>query len=147
MSDYSIEHSLVFNTAKRILRFIAPDFRVIAREDMSGNESRLDLRTKILEVPEGQAFRAAGMIIFSAGLLSLKQEDKFPSVFGSIPRIVSDEEVIKAVAREHAEADEAAYKWAIKTMSDYFPEVEEAKIKTLADHRLKYEDWLRYFSS
>lgn len=147
MSGYSIEHSLVFNTAKRILKFIAPEIRVIARDDMSGNESRLNLKTKMLEVPEGQPFRAAGMIIFNAGLMALRSEDRFPTVFGKIPRMLSDQEVVALVAKEHAEADEEAYQWSMKTMQDYFPELDQAQANSLVDHRVTERDWVRYFSS
>lgn len=147
MSNYSIEHSLIFNTAKRIFRFIAPDFRVIAREDIGGNECRLDLSTKILEVPEGQAFRAAGIIIFNAGLLKLRFDDKYPSVFGNIPNLPDDNQIVKTVAKEHANADEAAFRWAARTMCNYFPELDQESVNILVDHRLKYEEWIKYFSS
>lgn len=146
MSGYSIEHSLVFNTAKRILRFVAPDFRVIARDDIEENESRLDLTTKTLEVPEGQLFKAAGMIIFNAGLLRLRFEEDFQSVFGKIPSLIDEKRVAEIVAQEHKEADEAAYRWAVNTMLSYFPELDETSASSYVDHRLSYEDWLKYFS-
>ena len=147
MSGYSIEHSLVFNTAKRIFRFIAPDFRVIAREDLKETDCKLDLTTRTLEVPEGQAFRAAGMIVFNAGILRLRGEEEYGSVFGKIPSLMDEVRVAEIVAEEHAKADEAAFIWAVDTMSNYFPELEESKVNSLVDHRVSYKDWLRYFSS
>lgn len=147
MSGHSIEHSLVFNTAKRVLRFVAPEFRVIARSDIPGNVSRLDLRLKILEVPEGQAFRAAGMIVFNAGLLRLKDDPRFKSVFGRIDASLPDAKVIEKTAREHAEADEEAYRWALGAMATYFPEIEETRVRNLVDHRFSYENWVTYFST
>jgi hypothetical protein len=102
MSEYSIEHTLTFNTAKRILRFISPDFRVIARDDLKPGSSNLDLRFKTLEVPEGDPLTAAGIIVFYAGILSFRRDPRFKSVFGSIPKNAKDEDVISQVAEEHA---------------------------------------------
>lgn len=147
MSDYSIEHSLVFNTAKRILRFIAPDFRIIARDDILQGQSKLDLNLKTIEVPEGQAFEAAGMVIFYAGVLRLRVEDKYPSVFGKIPNLFDHIRIIEIVAREHADADEAAYRWASSVMANYFPEIDENKASDLVDQRLSYKEWVEYFAA
>lgn len=147
MSGYSIEHSLVFNTAKRILRFIAPDFRVIARDDINETDCRLDLISKTLEVPEGQPFRAAGMIVFNAGLLRLRSEGDFPTVFGEIPSLIDETRVAEIVAQEHKEADDAAYEWAVSAMLSYFPELTNSTAASLVDHRVSYKDWLKYFSS
>lgn len=148
MSEYSIEHNLIFNTAKRILRFVAPDFRVIARDDIVGIESKLDLGNKTIEVPEGHPFMAAGMIIFNAGLLNLRSEESnFSTVFGKIPSSLDDDQLVELAAREHADADELAYAWAVKTMSSYFPELEDSKVIDFVDHRISYRDWLSYFSS
>lgn len=147
MSDYSIEHSLVFNTAKRILKFVAPDFRVIARDDILDSGSSLDLRLKILEVPEGLPFRAVGIVIFNAGLLRLKNDERFSSVFGKIPAFMTDKEAIQHTAKQHAEADQEAFLWAKEVILSHFPELEEARAISLVDHRVSYEGWLKYFSS
>lgn len=147
MSDHSIEHSLVFNTAKRVLKFVAPSFRVIARDDITDSSSSLDLRLKILEVPEGQAFRAAGIIIFNAGLLRLKDDEDFSPVFGKISASMTDKEAIEHTARQHAKADEEAFIWAKGVMLSLFPELEEKRAISLVDHRVGYDYWLKYFSS
>lgn len=147
MSEYSIEHSLTFNTAKRILKFISPDFRVIATDNLGGSDSSLDLVRRTLEVPEGDVFMAAGIIVFNAGILQLENDENFNFVFGKIPRNALDEDLVEEAVNQHVQADEIAFSWAYKMILAYFPEINEKEAKRISDHRMGRNYWKSYFSS
>ena len=147
-SEHSIEHSLTFNTAKRVLRFVDPTLKVVASRDLSGSDSLLDLKLNMLYVPESQPLRAAGMILFYAGLMNLKfTKFKMTSVFGHINKGLDELDLIDLCSSEHAKADELAFKWGLKQFMLLYPEVEEARAHNLVDQRLTKEEWKEYFSS
>jgi hypothetical protein len=150
MSDHSIEHTLTFNTARRILKFVAPDFRALATRDLDKLASVLDLRRKTVEVPEGFAARAAGIVVFYAGLLRLRNDPGFWAVFppwGEVEKEATDKEVLGEVVKQHAMADQMAYEWAMRQMEAYFPKMDPEGLSGLVDHRLTEEQWLEYFAA
>jgi hypothetical protein len=146
MSDHSIEHTLVFNTARRLLRFVAPDYRAVATELLTDNQSLLDLRKRTIEVPEGDAYKAAGMIVFSAGLLRCMASRS--TVAGRVDHlgILEDQAAEKLIAMDHALADGEAYVWASQMMRLYYPELDPVEADRLTDQRQDYDAWLAYFS-
>lgn len=147
MGEHSIEHNLNFNTAKRILKFVDPSMNVVATRELTSNQSELNLMLNQIRVPEGQPMRAVGMIIFYAGIMRLRNtEVGLTSVFGHINRALLEKDLIELCAKEHANADELAFEWAIKQFSILFPEVDDARILTIVDHRLSFREWKDYFS-
>jgi hypothetical protein len=150
MSDHSIEHTLTFNTARRILKFVAPDFRALATRDLDRMASVLDLDRRTIEVPEGFAARAAGIVVFYAGLLRLRGDSRFYLVFppypGDLGWSTDDQDNVLMVSRQHAQADQLAYEWAMMQMESYFPKMDPEGLGTIVDHRMTEEQWIEYFS-
>jgi hypothetical protein len=137
---------MVFNAARRILKFVAPEFRAIATPMLEGTSFVIDLRLNTVEVPERAATRAAGMLVFAAGILRLRGQDCYKTVFAEIPRDLSDESVVKLCAAQHEVADQEAFEWAKPMMKEYFPVISDNQAETLVDHRWDYARWHAYFS-
>jgi hypothetical protein len=146
LSDHSVEHSLIFNTARRILKFVAPDFRAIATEELQPSESILDLQKRTVEVPEGDPYVAAGMIIFAASTLRLRNNN--PSIFfGDILEIkhLSDDNAVLAAAHAHEIIDQLSWRWAANMMHLYYPDLEYQQALAYSDQRMNLESWILYF--
>ena len=145
---YSVEHSNNFHMARRILKIVAPDFRVFATEALRPNESVLDLAKKTIEVPDFQdEMQTVALILFQIGHLRLKDYDflNFKEHFGRIED-VGEARVIARLSRQGAGADRFAADWAIAVLKNVFA-MEESKAKTLVEPQVWDETrWREYYS-
>lgn len=142
---HSIEFSNTFNIAKRILSQVAPDYTVAAAGNLKKDCSILDIKNKMILVPEHFAYKAAATIIFYAGILRL-DEAKFPYVFGKGSYNLPDLELLNRLALEHSKADEEACEWAKTQMSTYYPEINDDFMSSVSNIKWSYEDWYKYFN-
>jgi len=145
---YSVEHSSNFHTARRIVKIVAPDFRVFATEDLSPGHSVLDLKKKTIEVPDFQnEIHTVALILFQAGHLRLRNLDHagFKEHFGEILDI-GDARLLARLARQGAGADRFAADWAIDVLKNAFS-IEESEAEALIEPQVWDESkWREYYS-
>ena len=145
---YSVEHSSNFHTARRIVKIVAPDFRVFATEDLSPGQSVLDLKKKTIEVPDFQnENQTVALILFQSGHLRLKDVDYagFKEHFGEILDI-GDARLLARLARQGAGADRFAADWAISVLKNAFS-IEEPEAEALIEPQVWDESkWREYYS-
>jgi len=145
---YSVEHSNNFHMARRIVKVIAPDFRVFATEDLEPGHAVLDLQKKTIEVPDFQnEIETVALILFQAGHLRLKTTEApdFEEHFGNISDIGS-KRLVSRLSRQGASADQFAAEWAIDVLKGVFS-VSETEAKTLIEPQIWDEaDWREYYS-
>jgi len=143
---HSIEFSNTFNIAKRILKQVAPDFTVAAAGNLKKDCSILDIKNKMILVPEHFAYKAAATIIFYAGILRL-DESKYPYVLGKGNFNIPEEELLNRLAVEHSKADEEACEWAKSQMELFYPEIQDNFMSSVLSIQWSYEDWYKYFNN
>jgi hypothetical protein len=146
--SYSVEHSNNFHMARRIVKVIAPDFRVFATEDLAPGCSVLDLEKKTIEVPDFQnEIETVALILFQAGHLRLKvtQAPGFEEHFGTLNDI-GNKRLVSRLSRQGATADQYAAEWAMDVLKGIFG-VSETRAKALIEPQVWDEaEWREYYS-
>ena len=143
---YSVEHSHNFHMARRIVKVIAPDYRVFATEDLEPGNSVLDLSKKTIEVPDFQdEVQTVALILFQAGHLRLKDLPGFEEHFGNIEDIGS-KRLVSRLAKQGAAADRLAADWAIEVLVGVF-NVSNVHANDILNGQVWDEDeWREYFA-
>lgn len=143
---YSVEHSNNFHMARRIVKAIAPDFRVFATEDLAPGHSVLDLTRKTIEVPDFQdEIQTVALILFQVGHIRLKNTSGLDEHFGNLEDI-GTKRLISRLAKQGASADRLAADWAIEVLVGVF-NVTEARAKAIIEPQVwDEEEWRDHFS-
>lgn len=143
---YSVEHSNNFHMARRIVKAIAPDFRVFATEELEPGHSVLDLVNKTIEVPDFQdEIHTVALILFQVGHVRLKNTAGLEEHFGNIEDIGS-KRLISRLVKQGANADRLAADWAVEVLTGVF-NVTEARAKAIIEPQVwNEEEWRDHFS-
>jgi hypothetical protein len=114
----SLEHNTAFHFVKRLVKIVAPEYRVFSSEALERNQCVLDLRLKTIEIGEGtEVLTAVGAILFQAGHLRLRKDSRFKEHFGNIDHLKDEAITIQKLARQGYMADKSSLNWAITVMS------------------------------
>ena len=143
---YSVEHSNNFHMARRIVKIIAPDFRVFATEDLQEGHAVLDLTKKTIEVPDSRdEIKTVALILFQLGHLRLKGVEEFNEHLGNINDI-GEKRLISKLSKQAAKADKISAAWAVQVLKGVF-DVAPNKAKILIEEQIwDEEEWRAYFS-
>lgn len=145
----SIEQQQDFHQVRRILRAVAPDFRILATSAIKPGEYALDVQRKTIEVGEGTPImEAVGCSLFSIGHLLLRNDESFSLFFGNgiSDWKKSEGELVDELAEQGVSADQAAYLWAVSTIQAYWQLSEDDAKQRIGELRSSKEEWLKYFS-
>lgn len=146
----SVEQMNEFHVVRRILRALAPEYRLLASNNIQPGESVLDVTQKTIEVGETQdTFQAVSSLLFQIGHLMLKSNPEFGLLFGKGIREYpgNPDELIFQLASLGTRADVAAMAWASKIFESYWPLRHERIQSLLAQHVWGHEEWQEYFSA
>lgn len=114
----SLEHNTQFHFVKRLVKIIAPEFRVFSSEALEKEQCVLDVRLKTIEIGEGTDIKTAvGAILFQTGQLRLRKDKRFREYFGSFENVKDEAILIQKLARQGALIDKLALEWAITIYS------------------------------
>ena len=142
----SIEHSPKFHMVRRIATVIAPDFRILARQELSNKDTVLDMNLKTIEVSEkATEFEMVGAVLFQLGHLRLRSNKKYAEHFGNL--VLGDcETLIVRLVGLGVKADGEAFIWAKNIFINNF-NVDDLRAEAiLRNHCWNKEEWLEYYS-
>lgn len=144
----SIEQHQEFHVARRILRSLAPEYRLLATENLKSGDYLLDSRLKTIEIAEKtEIIEAIAKLLFLMGHVSLEKEPVFAPLFGkNISEYKGKEnELITALVELGLEADKIAASWAVNVFCSFW-DISHSEAKTLIESCLMTEDeWRKYF--
>ena len=132
----SIERSIQFHLVRRILKTVAPDYRILANPGLEPGFSALDLRKKTVEIGEESIpHDSVSSLLFQIGH-AIYHNRYGVDVSGSKEKL----------ARLNSEIDQFASSWAIHVLFSYFHfKIDDAR-NTIGELVWDYDDWILYFS-
>jgi hypothetical protein len=133
----SLERSPQFHQVRRILKTVAPDFRILANPGLDQGFSALDLLKKTIEISESEeeAKQAIPSLLFQIGHAIWHRHN------GVNVKLTTEE-----LASQNASIDQFAFDWATKALVMYFCfELDDAR-KRMTQLVWSHEDWVFYFS-
>lgn len=145
----SIEQHQDFHIARRVLRSIAPEYRLVATPIIAKGAFALDHVKKTLEVAEGTAVEeAVAKILFLMGHVVLQDNPIFLPLSGkNFHRYIGREpELISALAELGAQADFLAAQWSLQMFLAFWDIPTEKAQLLIESLRWSEEEWLQYFS-
>jgi hypothetical protein len=146
----SIEQSNEIHLVRRILRAIAPEFRLLASSNLQAGESVLDAEAKTIEVGEATPImEAVAAMLFQIGHLCLRNDPEFELLFGVgvAQWKFTEAELIDTLADLGQRADSNAARWAGEVLQDYWP-VTSTRAKELMERQCwGRTEWREYFSA
>lgn len=114
----SLEHNNQFHFVKRLVKIIAPEYRVFSSENIEHDQCALDVKLKTIEIGEGtDIFKAVGAILFQAGHLRLRWDVRFKEHFGILENAKDETTLISKLSAQGALADKLALEWASTVFS------------------------------
>lgn len=142
---YSVEHSNNFHMARRIVKIIAPDFRVFATEDLQEGHAVLDLTKKTIEVPESRdEISTVALILFQLGHLRLKGLEEFDEHLGNI-KDIGEKRLIAKLSKQAAKADKLSAEWAVQVLKGVFDVAPNQALSLVEDQIWDEDEWKSYF--
>lgn len=144
--SYSLEHNTQFHFVKRLVKIIAPEYRVFSSEALEHNHCVLDVRLKTIEIGEGTDIQTAvGAILFQAGHLRLRKDKRFKEHFGSVDSVKDEAVLIQKLVKQGALLDRLAAEWAISIYTANW-NLLPAKSRSLIQPFIWSElDWSNYY--
>lgn len=132
----SIERSPQFHQIRRILKTVAPDYRILANPGLKPGFSALDLRKKTIEIAEESSNKdSIPALIFQIGHAIYHKH------YG-----VEISDSPENLARKNVEIDAFASGWTVDVLFSFFNfKLDDAR-NTVNGLVWSYEDWLSYFS-
>lgn len=148
----SIEQFQHFHQVRRILKAVAPEYRLIADTNLEPGQTVLDVRThyKTLAIgEETEIMTAVATLLFQVGHLLLLKDPAFALLFGQNMHdwTATEIELVDHLADLGCRADLAAGKWAVHILQSYWPVKSPDAATRLIDPLLwSREEWVEYFS-
>ena len=146
----SIEQQQDFHVVRRLLKVIAPDFRLLASEAVEPGDSVIDVKRRTIEVGENtEIFQAVGSLLFQMGHLMLRHNHPdFDIFFGQDldKWIGREDDLIEKLSGLGVEADRFASRWAKTVFIAYWP-IDEMKVDEIIDqYTMNRDQWKEYWS-
>jgi hypothetical protein len=142
----SIEHSHKFHMVRRLVRAVAPDFRLLARKELGREQSCLDVHEKTIEVSESATeMEMVGAALFQLGHARLLGIQKYKEHFGEI-KDQDEKALIKKLITQGIEADTLAATWSLGVFLDNFNVDNDRAIAIIMSHKWTADDWNDYYN-
>lgn len=145
----SIEQTNDFHVVRRIVRVLAPDYRLFASNRIPENACVLDVAQKTLEVGESQdVFQAIGALLFQLGQLRLKSNPRYRLFFGDGIREWpgTPEALVDKLAHLGVKVDRLASRWAAAAFRMYWPDREDIHDDIVQQYTWDFGQWREYFN-
>lgn len=146
----SIEQQQDFHVVRRLLRVIAPDFRLLASSELSPGDSVIDVRRRTIEVGETtEIMQAVGSLLFQIGHLMLRHNHPDFDIFfgrGLEKYRGREDELIDKLSGLGVSADRFAYRWATEIFKSYWPVQENKADEIINRYCWNREQWREYWS-
>lgn len=146
----SIEQTNDFHVCRRLVRIIAPDYRLFATPRVPEYACVLDVSQKTLEVGEtSDVFQAIKALLFQLGHLRLRNDPRYSLFFGDDIKhwTGTPEALIETLARQGVKVDHSAAKWASSVFRSYWPDQEDIEPELFDLYVFKLGHWREYFSA
>lgn len=133
----SLERSLQFHQVRRILKTVAPDYRILANPGLNQGFSAIDLSKKTIEISEseGTIETAVPSLLFQIGHAIWHRHNGF------------EENLSKEdYSHQNEMIDQFASEWATKVLTMYFHFDSDKARKQVTQLVWSYKDWVFYFS-
>lgn len=132
----SFERSSQFHQVRRILRTVAPDFRILANPNLKVGFSAIDFKKKTIEVSESEVVveEIITSLLFQIGQAIWHKHH------------LSSSKTLDDFVDESIKTDQFAAEWAVRVLLFFFSiQIDEARKQV---DRLVWsrEDWVFYFS-
>jgi hypothetical protein len=146
----SIEQLGDFHLVRRVLKTVAPEYRLLASSDLEAGESVLDVDRKTVEVGEATPMlEAVAAMLFNIGHLRHRDTQKFSLLFGKGVSAWqhTEDKLINALAHAGMVVDRLSAAWAEIVFCQYW-NVEPTQARTMIQRYVwSQSDWKQYFSS
>lgn len=146
----SIEQQQDFHVVRRILRVIAPDFRLLASADLDPGISVIDVQRHTIEVGETtEIMQAVGSMLFQIGHLMLRHNHPdFDIFFGRDLEQYEgrEDELVDKLSGLGVDADRFAYRWATEIFKAYWPIQEKKADEIVGQYCWNRDQWKEYWS-
>jgi hypothetical protein len=139
-----------FHVVRRIVRALAPDYRLLASHEISPGESVLDVTKKTIEVGETrESLEAIPSLLFQVGHLLLRKDPVFGLLFGDDISSWRDteEDLIEELADLGVKADKSAVRWATSIFQSYWSLPYAQASELIGQYAWTRSEWKEYFSS
>jgi hypothetical protein len=146
----SIEQRQDFHVVRRLLKVIAPDFRLLASTALAPGDSVVDVRRRTIEVGEStEIMQAVGSLLFQIGHLILHNTHPDFGIFfgrGLDQYEGKEDELVDKLSELGVEADRFASFWAKEIFKSYWPIKEEKVDEIIDDYCMDREQWKKYWA-
>ena len=146
----NIEESADFHHIRRILKNIAPQFRIITKDDLCPDEFVLDVQKKTIEISDlsDASLDTVTKVLFHMAHLRLKDDFKYSLFFGKgfDSWKGHEEDLIDMLAELGAEVDSKSAKWASSALQLFWGATEEQIEKLIAKYQWNKTEWFDYFT-
>lgn len=134
---------------RRILRVIAPEYRIMANSGLEAYQSALDLKKKTVEVGENTPiFDGVAILLFQIGHLILADRPEFGYFFGkNIAKWkYSEKTLVNKIIALGMMADQIAFEWASEVMAQYWPMALNETQQLVQRNIWTKDEWTQYFN-
>jgi len=145
----SIEQHQDFHVARRVLRALAPEYRLLATPGIAAGHFAMDQTRKTLEVAEGTPVNeAVAKLLFLMGHIVLVDHATFAPLYGKgLERYKGKEdELISALAELGEQADVTASRWAHRVFLMFWDISSENAEELLEQCKWSRQEWKKYFT-
>jgi hypothetical protein len=146
----SIEQLPAFHMVRRILKAVAPDFRLLANPQLEPGVSALDVSQKTVEISEDtEIFQAVAALLFQIGHLVLLKDQKYDLLFGRgfSSWVGSEGALVDRLSDLGVDADIFASNWALMVLISYWPLSDKKAKQLLSPYAWHKKDWTQYFNN
>lgn len=144
----SIEQHQDFHQVRRILKVVAPGFRILANEGLEENQAVCDVYNKTIEVGEKtEITQAVGALLFQIGHLLLRHHPDYSLFFGQglSQYKEKEKELIEKLSELGVKADQSASRWANEIFQAYWP-AKDCGPQLIDRYKWSKQEWKEYFS-
>ncbi len=133
----SLERSSQFHQVRRILKTVAPDFRILANPELNAGFSALDLKKKTIEISESEEIvdDAVSSLLFQIGHAIWHKHNS-----------VNLNQNADQLAAENFLIDQFALDWGTKVLTMFFGFRYDKAHNCMTRLVWSEEDWVFYFS-
>lgn len=147
----SIEQRQDFHVVRRLLKVIAPEYRLLASSELSPGDSVIDVKRRTIEVGEStDIMQAVGSLLFQIGHLILRRtHPDFDIFFGHGLEQYKDreDELIDKLSGLGVQADRFASFWAKEIFKAYWPIKEDRADEIIDDYCWNRDQWKEYWAA
>jgi hypothetical protein len=140
-----LEQSAKLHLARRVLRVVAPEFRLFVNSDLQPGQCVLDLQKRTVEVGENEdELEAVASVLFNTGHLILANNPDFAEHAGDIGD-VNENRLVTRLVSQGIKADQMAVAWAAPVLAKNWNLSELEANELLSSFSWSKNEWLHYY--